>query len=302
MSCPAASRTARLRAALRDHTVVLPGAFNALTARAIERAGFEAVYLSGAALANSVLGLPDVGLATLTEAAEHAARCAAATTLPLVVDADTGYGGPASAARTVRELERAGASGLHLEDQELPKRCGHLAGKRLVPAEEFCATLAAAAAARRDPEFLLIARTDARGVTSYDDAVARAHAYLRAGADMIFPEALESRDELARFARDVPAPLLANQTEFGRTPHLTVAELADLGYRMVIFPVTLQRIAMKAVTAALAELRARGTQRGLLERMQTRQELYDLLGYDADPGGPHGGAPAGRPGRAGDES
>jgi methylisocitrate lyase len=274
------SRSGRLRAALNDHTVVLPGAFNALTARAIERAGFEGIYLSGAALANSVLGVPDVGLTTLSEAAFHATRCAAVTSIPLIADADTGFGGPENAARTVAEFERAGLSGLHLEDQEFPKRCGHLAGKRLVDVSEFCEKIAAAAAARRDPDFLIIARTDARGVTSYDDAVARAQAYLAAGADMIFPEALQSRAELERFARDVPAPLLGNMTEFGRTPYLAAAEWAALGYRLVIFPVTLQRVAMQAVIAALAELHATGTQRGLLDRMQTRKELYQLLGYD----------------------
>jgi len=273
------TRSARLRAALRHHTVVMPGAFNALTARAIEQAGFEAVYLSGAALANSLLGVPDVGLTTLSEAAWHAARCAAVTTIPLIADADTGFGGPENAARTVQEFERAGLSGLHLEDQEFPKRCGHLPGKRLVPVDEFCEKIAAAVAARRDPDFIIIARTDARGVTSYDEAVERARAYVAAGADMIFPEALESRDELARFARDVPVPLLANMTEFGKTPALTAAELSELGYRIVIFPVTLQRIAMKAVIDALHELKSQGTARGLLDRMQTRQELYDLLGY-----------------------
>ncbi len=148
-----------------------------------------------------------------------------------------------------------------------------------MPAEEFCEKLSAAVAARRNPDFLIIARTDARGVTSYDDAVQRAHRYLQAGADVIFPEALESREELARFARDVPAPLLANMTEFGRTPHCSVAELSRIGYRIVIFPVTLQRIAMKAVTEALRELKADGDNARLLERMQTRRELYDLLGY-----------------------
>lgn len=285
MTEPTPSRAACLRALLRDHTVVLPGTFNALTARMVEQAGFEAGYLSGAALANSLLGVPDIGLTTLSEAAWHATRCAAVTTIPLISDADTGFGGPDNVARTVVEFERAGLAGLHLEDQEFPKRCGHLAGKQLVPQNEFCEKLAAAVAARRDPDFLIIARTDARGVTSYDDAVARAHAYLRAGADGIFPEALTSREELARFARDVPALLLANMTEFGRTPYLSVAEFAALGYRLVIFPVTLQRIAMKAVGDALAELRQSGTQVGMLNRMQTRQELYELLGYDATVGG-----------------
>lgn len=282
MTASRTSRSANLRAALRDHTVVLPGAFSALSARAIEQAGFEAIYLSGGALANSLLGVPDIGLTTLSEAVFHATRCAAVTTIPIISDADTGFGGADNAARTVVEFERAGLSGLHLEDQEFPKRCGHLAGKSLVPESEFCEKLAAAVAARHDPDFLIIARTDARGVTSYDDAVRRAHAYVNAGADVIFPEALTGRDELARFARDVPVPLLANMTEFGRTPYLTVAEFAEMGYRLVIFPVTLQRLAMKAVVDGLAALKHAGTQRDLLERMQTRRELYDLLDYDVE--------------------
>ncbi len=280
MAVPTPSRSARLRAAMRDHTVMLPGAINALSARAIERAGFEAMYLSGAVLANSVVGVPDVGIATLGEAVAHATRCAAVTTIPIIMDADTGFGAAAeNAARTVEEYERAGLSGLHLEDQEFPKRCGHLPGKSLVPAEEFVERVGAAAAARRDADFVIIARTDARGVTGYDDAVRRAHAYLKAGADAIFPEALENRDEFARFARDVPAPLLANMTEFGKTPYFTVEEFAALGYKLVIFPVTLQRIAMRAIEQALAELKRSGTQKALVDRMQTRQELYDLLGY-----------------------
>jgi methylisocitrate lyase len=290
---PTPSRSARLRAAIRDHTVVLPGAFNALTARAIERAGFEAAYLSGAALANGALGVPDIGLTTLSEAAWHAARCAAVTTIPIVSDADTGFGGLESAARTVQEFERAGLSGLHLEDQEFPKRCGHLSGKTLVPLGEFCEKLSAAAVARRDPDFLIIARTDARGVSGYDDAVARAHAYLAAGADAIFPEALETEEEFGRFARDVRAPLLANMTEFGKTPYLRVEDFARLGYAMVLFPVTLMRVAMRAAEQALEELRSRGTQTGLLDRMQTRQELYGLLGYD--PSRPWPPSPSGGP-------
>ncbi|MBK9129130.1 MAG: methylisocitrate lyase [Phycisphaerales bacterium] len=272
-------RSATLRRLLADHPVVLPGAFNALTARAIEQAGFEAIYLSGGALANSLVGVPDIGLTTLSEATLHATRCAAVTTIPIISDADTGFGGPENAARTVQDFERAGLSGLHLEDQEFPKRCGHLSGKTLVPQSEFCEKIAAAVAARHDPDFLVIARTDARGVTGYDDAVQRAHAYLKAGADAIFPEALQSQEEFARFARDVPTLLLANMTEFGKTPYLTAAEFGALGYRLIIFPVTLQRLAMKAVCDGLAVLRRDGTQKALLERMQTRQELYDLLGY-----------------------
>lgn len=277
------SRSARLRALLKDHTVAMPGAFNALSARAIERAGFEAIYLSGATLANGLLGVPDVGLTTLSEATLHATRCAAVTSIPIISDADTGFGGSDNAARTVQDFERAGLSGLHLEDQEFPKRCGHLSGKTLVPQNEFVEKVAAAAAARRDPDFLIIARTDARGVTSYDDAVARAHAYLKAGADMIFPEALETKEELARFARDVRAPLLANMTEFGKTPYLSVDEFAEMGYALVIFPVTLMRMAMKAVETALVELRQQRTQKGLLDRMQTRKELYELLEYQVAP-------------------
>jgi methylisocitrate lyase len=260
----------------------MPGAFNALTARAIERAGFEAIYLSGATLANGLLGVPDVGLTTLSEATLHATRCAAVTSIPIISDADTGFGGSDNAARTVEEFERAGLAGMHLEDQEFPKRCGHLSGKTLVPQSEFVEKIAAACAARRDPDFLIIARTDARGVTTYDDAVARAHAYVKAGADAIFPEALEGREEFARFAKDVPAPLLANMTEFGKTPYLTADEFAAMGYRMVIFPVTLMRLSMKAVEQGLTELKAGGTQKQMLDRMQTRQELYDLLGYGAE--------------------
>ncbi len=277
------SRPARLRALLRDRCVLMPGAINALSARLIERMGFDAMYLSGAVLSNSVIGVPDVGMTTLTEAAAHATRCAAVTSIPIIADADTGFGTAAeNAARTVEEYERAGLAGLHLEDQEFPKRCGHLPGKTVVPREEFCARVAAAAAARRDPDFLIIARTDARGVTTYDDAVERAHAYLKAGADAIFPEALKSREEFERFAKDVPAPLLANMTEFGQTPFYSVADFAAMGYRMVIFPVTLQRVAMKAIEQALSELKNAGTQRGFVDRMQTRQELYDLLGYQVE--------------------
>lgn len=274
-----ASPGARLRALMRTRTVVMPGAFNALTARAIEQAGFDAIYLSGATLANGLLGVPDVGLTTLSEATLHATRCAEVTSVPIISDADTGFGGSENAARTVQDFERAGLAGLHLEDQEFPKRCGHLSGKTIVPQDEFVEKIAAAAAARRDRDFVIIARTDARGVTNYDDAVKRANAYVEAGADAIFPEALEGREEFARFVKDVPVPLLANMTEFGKTPYISVDEFAAMGYKMVIFPVTLMRCAMKAVEMALGELKQHGTQKNMLDKMQTRQELYDLLGY-----------------------
>ncbi len=279
-SVPSHERSRRLRSLIEKGPVMLPGAINALSARMIEREGFEAIYLSGAVLANSVGGVPDVGLMTLTEARAHAAAVANVTTLPIIADADTGYGGPDNAARTVRELESAGVSGIHLEDQEFPKRCGHLSGKQLVPMNEMCEKVAAATAAKNSTDFLLIARTDARGVTGYDDAVQRANAYLKAGADAIFPEALTGRDEFERFAADVDAVLLANMTEFGKTPYLTVDEFGRMGYRLIIFPVTLQRAAMKAIERALQVLKRDRTQKALLDDMQSRRELYDLLEYD----------------------
>jgi len=272
---------ARLRAAWSARPIMIPGVFNALAAKQAERLGFPAVYLSGGALSAGWAGLPDVGLLTLTEFADQAAVLARATGLPLLCDADTGFGEPINVERTVRLFEQAGAAGIHLEDQVLPKRCGHLTGKTLIAADAMAAKVRAAVAARRDPDFVIVARTDARSVEGLDAAVDRARAYLDAGADMIFPEALESAEEFARFAAAVPAPLLANLTEFGRGPLLDFADLAALGYRAVLYPLTAFRAAMHAAGRALAELRDRGTQRGLLDRMQTRAELYDLLGYTA---------------------
>ncbi|MCH7705102.1 MAG: methylisocitrate lyase [Planctomycetes bacterium] len=274
------NRSSDLRGLMARGVVMMPGAINALSARLIEREGFDAIYLSGAVLANSVGAVPDVGMMTLTEARDHADHIARATSIPIIMDADTGYGGADNAARTVRVLESVGVSGIHLEDQEFPKKCGHLEGKKLVPVEEMCAKIAAAASAKTSPDFLLLARTDARGVTDYDDAVARANAYLTAGADGIFPEALETREEFARFAKDVDTILLANMTEFGKTPYLTADEFGEMGYNIVIFPVTLQRVAMKAIEDALRVIKRDRSQKSIVERMQTRQELYDVLGYD----------------------
>lgn len=275
-----AERSKQLRRMVSEGVVMLPGAFNALSARMIEREGFSAMYVSGAVLANSVGGVPDVGLMTLSESRDHVAHLANSTTIPMIVDADTGYGGSENAARTVKVLEAAGASGIHLEDQEFPKRCGHLSGKTLVPVTEFTEKIAAAVAAKGSPDFVLIARTDARGVDGYDAAVVRAHAYLKAGADGIFPEALQSKEEFARFAKDVPTVLLANMTEFGKTPFLSADEFAEMGYRLVIYPVTLQRVAMRAVQNSLRRLRKDRSQRLLIDRMQTRVELYKLLRYE----------------------
>ncbi len=282
---PSAIRSARLRELLKQGVVMMPGAFSALSARVIEREGFDALYLSGAVLANTVGGVPDVGLMTLSESRDHSCHIAGATTIPILADADTGYGGPENAARTVRTLEAAGVSGIHLEDQEFPKRCGHLEGKRLVPAEEMCEKIAAAAAAKSSPDFLLLARTDARGVSGYDDAVRRAHLYVEAGADGIFPEALQDEEEFRRFAQDVDSILLANMTEFGKTPYLTADAFGEMGYDIVIFPVTLQRLVMKTTQDALRVIKQQRTQKPLLERMQTRQELYELLGYSPESAG-----------------
>ena len=216
---------------------------------------------------------------TLTEFAEQAAILAGATKLPLLCDADTGFGEAINVERTVRLFEQAGAAGLHLEDQVLPKRCGHLSGKALIDPRAMAAKVRATVAARRDPGFVVVARTDARSAEGFDQAVDRARLYLDAGADMIFPEALESVDEFARFARAVPAPLLANMTEFGRGPLLTLDELGDLGYRAVLYPLTAFRAAMKAAEEVLIHLRDQKTQRDHLDRMQTRADLYELLGY-----------------------
>ena len=254
------------------------GAFNALTARLVERLGFRAVYLSGGAL-SAASGVPDVGLLTLTEFADEARRLATATSLPLLCDADTGFGEALNVERTVHEFESAGAAGIHLEDQVFPKRCGHLSGKSLVEPEVMAAKIRAAVAAKRDPDFVVISRTDARGVTGFDDAVRRAKLYLEAGADAVFPEALETANEFARFARAVPAPLLANMTEFGKGPLLTVSELGEMGYRMVLYPLTAFRAAMKAAEETLRLLNDAGHQRDAVPRMMTRAELYDVLGY-----------------------
>lgn len=268
-----------LRDLVEESTLMIPGAFSALVGRMIERAGFSAAYLSGAAFSAGSLALPDVGLFTLSELAQQTARLTRRLSIPLVVDADTGFGGVTNVERTIIELEAAGAAAIQLEDQQMPKRCGHLSGKSLVEPAEMCAKLRAAAAARRDESLVLIARTDARGVVSLDDAVERARRYLDAGADWIFPEALATRDEFEQFAREVDAPLVANMTEFGKSPLLPLDELANLGYAAVLFPVTLMRVAMKAVEAALELLAADGTQTELLDLMQNRQELYDLIEY-----------------------
>jgi methylisocitrate lyase len=271
---------ARLRDAWSAGPIMIPGAFNALVAKQAERLGFAAVYFSGGALSAGWAGLPDVGLLTQTEFATQAAVVVRATELPVLCDADTGFGEALNVERTVRLYEEAGVAGLHLEDQMMPKRCGHLSGKSLIDSASMAAKIRAAVAARRDPDFVVIARTDAAGVEGFEQAVRRAREYLAAGADMIFPEALESAEQFARFAREIKAPLLANMTEFGRSPLIPFGELGAMGYTAAIYPLSAFRAAMNAASELLACLRDQGTQRGLLEKMQTRAELYDLLGYD----------------------
>lgn len=268
----------QLRSLWQTGAIAIPGVFNALVAKFAEHTGFQAVYLSGGALSAST-GVPDVGLLTLTEFVDEARLIAQATSLPLLCDADTGFGEALNVERAVRLFEAAGVAGIHLEDQVLPKRCGHLSGKQLVEPAVMAAKIRAAVAARRDPDFVIMARTDARGVNGLDDAIARAKLYIEAGADAIFPEALESVDEFARFAKEIKAPLLANMTEFGKSPNLDVPTLGSLGYKMVLFPLTAFRVAMKAAAAALTTLKNDGHQKDLLAKMMTRQELYDLLGY-----------------------
>ena len=283
MDKPTPSKPRRLRELIAQGTVVLPGAFNALTAMQIERAGFDAVYVSGAGLA-AARGLPDIGLLSMAEVVADAGAIARSVAIPALADADTGYGPPLSVMRTVEAFEQAGLAGIHLEDQESPKKCGHLPDKRLVSVAEMAQKIGAAVQARRDRDFLIVARTDARAVEGLDGAVKRARAYVDAGADAIFPEALESVEEFKAFAQavkkeGVTVPLVANMTEFGKTPYLTIKEFETLGYRLVLFPVTALRVATKAIEAMLDELRSLGTQQRSLDKMQTRQRLYELLRY-----------------------
>jgi methylisocitrate lyase len=256
-----------------------PGAFNALVARAVREAGFEAVYVSGGATAN-VAGFPDIGLLTMTEVCRTIREIADASGLPVIADADTGYGEVEACARTVVAYERAGAAALHVEDQVFPKRCGHLDGKDLISSADMEAKVRTMAESRLSKDFVIIARTDARHVTGFDDAVKRANAYRAAGADAIFPEGLQSEQEFADFAKACPGPLLANMTEFGKTPDITVQRFQELGYRIVIHPLTMMRVAMGSVARGLAQLRKDGSARELLGSMQTRKELYALLGYE----------------------
>ena len=254
----------------------MAGVFNPLSALIAEQVGFRVLYFSGAAFSAS-LGIPDIGLFTLDELTTAVRWVTRATSLPLIVDADTGFGEAVNVHRTVRDLEAAGAAAIQIEDQVMPKRCGHLDGKQIVSAEEFIVKIRAAAEARESS--MIIARTDSKAVYGMRDAVRRGKLYLEAGADIIFPEALETAEEFGEYSQLVNATLLANMTEFGKTPYLTVERFGELGYKLVIFPVTSLRIASNAMKSAMAETLTLGTQRNLVGDMQTRAELYELIRY-----------------------
>jgi methylisocitrate lyase len=271
---------ARLRAALEaERPLQVVGTVNAYAALLAARAGFRAIYLSGAGVANASFGLPDLGMTSLNDVCEDVRRISAACPLPLLVDADTGFGGAFNIARTTRELTRAGAAGMHLEDQVSAKRCGHRPGKALVRAAEMVDRIKAAVDARTDAAFVVMARTDAHAVEGQAAALERARAYVEAGADMIFAEALRSLEEYRQFAAGVGVPVLANLTEFGVTPLFSVRELGECGVRLVLYPLSAFRAAAKAQQLVYEAIRKSGTQQDVVPSMQTRAELYEVLGY-----------------------
>jgi methylisocitrate lyase len=278
---PLTSPGARLREMMREGCVLLPGVFNGISAKAAHAAGARALYISGAGVTNASLGVPDVALVTLSEMSAAAAGICEIAPIPVISDADTGFGETMNVARTVIEMERAGLAGIHLEDQVSPKRCGHLDGKGVISAKEMAMKVVAAVESKKDASFMIIARTDARGVEGLESAIERAKLYEAHGADGIFPEGLSSEAEFEAFRKAVSIPLLANMTEFGKTPIIPFARFNDLGYNLVIYPMTAFRVMLKAISEAYEELIATGTQAGLLDRMRTRAELYELIEYDA---------------------
>ena len=278
---PAHKRREEFRRLLAgDKIVQFPGAINPINAQIIEQEGFEGVYISGGAF-SADQGLPDIGLTTLTEVAEHGRAISRVTNLPTFIDADTGWGEAMNVARTVQEMEDAGIAGMHLEDQVNPKRCGHLDGKEIVSTEEMVKRISAAVRGRRDENFVLCARTDARAGEGLDAAIDRAKAYIDAGADLIFPEAMRDLGEFEKFAKAVDAPILANMTEFGKSELFTTQQLESAGVKLVIYPVTTLRLAMGAIKRGLQVIRTEGTQESLVSTMQTRADLYETIDYSA---------------------
>jgi methylisocitrate lyase len=278
---PLARPGQQLRDLMAKDIVMMPGVFNAISALSAYKAGAQALYLSGAGVTNANLAVPDIALITLQEMSETSARVTEIAQVPVIADADTGYGESLNVARTIIEMERAGLAGIHLEDQISPKRCGHLEGKSLITPQEMAAKVTAAVASKRDDSFMIIARTDARGVEGLDQAIERAKLYVDHGADAIFPEGLQSEAEFEAFRKGINAPLLANMTEFGKTPIIPLSRFKELGYNLVIFPMTAFRVMLKAIGEAYEELISTGTQAGMLDRMRTRKELYELIEYDA---------------------
>lgn len=260
----------------RDEILKVPGAFNALVARSAVQQGFEALYISGAAFSASN-ALPDLGYFTVNELATFVRGMVRASNVPIIVDVDTGFGEVLHMVRTVVELEEAGAAAIQVEDQKLPKKCGHVEGKQLVSAEDMCRKIEAVKRVRKN--LLIVARTDAHALHGLDEAIRRAQMYERAGADIIFPEALHTEEEFKKMSEAINVPLLANMTEFGKTPYLTAEKFQSYGYKIIIYPVTTLRVAMKAVEKVLKELKETGTQKAMVEDMQTRKELYELLDY-----------------------
>lgn len=258
--------------------VVSAGVFNGISALIAQRAGFRSAYLSGSGIAGA-MGLPDLSVTTLTEVSTEVRRIVSVAKIPLIVDIDTGFGEAINVIRTVREMENAGASAIHMEDQVLPKRCGHLSGKSVIASSDMVKKIKAAVSARKNPDFVIIARTDARSVNGIEDAISRANEYIEAGADAIFSEALESRDEFLKFSREVKAPLMANMTEFGKSPLLSVNELRSIGYKMVIFPLTAFRAVLKNMDLIYRNLYSAGTQRDFMDSIMSRKEFYDIIGY-----------------------
>lgn len=277
------SKNQRLRRLIaRERILIAPGVYDAYLARCVERAGFESVYMTGAGVSHARLGVPDLGLLSFAEMLEQAGRIADAVDLPLIADADTGYGNAMNVARTLRAYERAGVSGCHIEDQQMPKRCGHFEEKRVVPLEEMTAKLRAALDARTDPDFVIIARTDARTVESLDAALERANAYAETGADVIFVESPLSEDELAIIGRTVKAPLLANMVESGKTPILPAEKLEALGFSVAIYPGSIGRFVGKQVTGFLEQFRTDQSTLSQMDKMLTfaeQNEIVDLEGY-----------------------
>jgi carboxyvinyl-carboxyphosphonate phosphorylmutase len=274
--------TTKLRQLLREPgIIVVPGAYDCLTAKLIEREGFPAVYMTGAGTALTRLGQADLGFATLSDMVANAAALAATISVPLIADADTGYGGALNVYRTVREYERAGVAALHIEDQVFPKRCGHLDGKQVVAVEDMVLKLRAAVEARTDDDFVLIARTDALAVTGLDDTLRRCHAYAAAGADVLFVEAVRSRDDIERLVREVDVPLLYNFVEHGKSPLLPVEELQRLGFKLVIFPGSIMLALLPLVQQILTAIKQQGTTAALLDRMTNVVELFETMGLSA---------------------